>query len=372
MADFDADLKAANDDLKRIRAGVAIRRKGGRLYLRATLPPKPDSDRPTPHQQDCSLGVYANPAGLKFAKDEAKRMSSDLGHKRFEWVNWGYTPKIESRTVAEWSAAFEADYFDRNERNQASETTWHKDYHLPIQQLPQDGVLTEKMMLDVILSKDADSRSRKRFCDTYGRLAVYAGLEIDFKRYRGKYSASTVDHRALPDDDLIREWFYQIKDERWRWVFGVLASYGVRNHEPFHIDLETIAHEPLIWVEKSKTIPHFGLPFPLEWWEEFKLYEPKIPSLTPSVMGSNAKLSTKVSGYFLSKMKPLTLPFTLLDLRHRWSIRTAEMGIDSQLTSKLQAHSQRIHDETYQRNTDERTYRDLMNRFRLPAARVDV
>jgi hypothetical protein len=372
MADFDEELKAVNTDLKRIRAGVKIERKGGRLYLRATLPPKPDSPKVKAHQQHHRLGVNANPSGLKYARSEALRMSSDLDQKRFDWSNWGYTPKIESRTVAAWLAAFEADYFNRNDRNQASETTWHKDYRLPIRSLPQDALLSEEMMLRVILSKEADSRARKRFCDTYGRLAEFAGMAIDFKRYRGKYSASSVDHRTLPSDDLIREWFYRIKDERWRWVFGVLAAYGLRNHEPFHIDMETITNDELIWVEQSKTVPHYGLPLPVEWWEEFKLYEPKLPPLTPAVLSSNSKLSTKVSGYLLEKMKPETLPFTLLDLRHRWTIRALEAKVEDPVAAKLQAHGTRVHSDTYQRNTDERTFRQVLNDLKQRAEKGNV
>lgn len=360
MANFDDDLKAANDRMKRAQYGVIIRKRGTRLCLRATLPPKPDSDKVKDHQQDHPLGVYANPAGLKYAKDEAKRMSADLGHRCFNWLNWGFVPKIQTLMVGEWLEAYEQQYFQENERNGKSETTWHKDYRLPTLNLPQDAPLTEEMMLEVIKTKKPDSRSRKRFYDAYLRLAKFAGLSVDFGKLRGDYSASSVDHRNLPSDDLIREWRDRIPDPAWQWFYGVMAAYGIRSHEIWYIDLATIKKEQLIWVADSKTGAHHGLPFPSHLWEEWRLYEPNVPDIP---MKNNSYLSTRASTYFRSKMKPETLPFNLNDLRHRWSIRTAEMGIDSQLTSKLQKHSKRIHDETYQRHMDESSFRDLQRRM---------
>lgn len=360
MANFDDDLKAANTRMKREKYGVTIRSRGCRLNLRATLPPKPDSGKVRPYQQDHPLGVFANPSGLKYAIDEAKRMSADLGQRRFNWLQWGFVPKIHTRTVAEWLSLYEQQYFQENERNAKSETTWHKDYRLPILKLPQDAILTERTMLEVTLTKEADSRQRKRFYDAYSRFARFAGLEVNFGKLRGNYSASSVDHRNLPSDDLIREWRDRIPRTDWQWFYGVMAAYGIRSHEVFHIDLETIKKEPLIWITGGKTGEHFGLPFPSRWWEEWRLYEPNVPDVP---MKNDSYLSTRASTYFRAKMKPETLPFNLNDLRHRWSIRTAEMGVGSEWTSKLQKHSQRIHDETYQRNTDESSFRDLQRRM---------
>lgn len=65
-------LKQVNVRLKSARIGVTVFRKGKRLYLRATLPPKPGVDRDRPYQQDVSLGIYASDEGIKQFEIEAK------------------------------------------------------------------------------------------------------------------------------------------------------------------------------------------------------------------------------------------------------------------------------------------------------------
>lgn len=46
---------------------MQIYRKGNKLYLEGTFPPKPGSTKTIPHQQYLTLGVSANPPGLKVA-----------------------------------------------------------------------------------------------------------------------------------------------------------------------------------------------------------------------------------------------------------------------------------------------------------------
>lgn len=65
MARQDLTLDAVNERLKAAKVGIKVRQKGNRLYLRGTLPPKPGAEKQHPHQQDLSLGIYANPAGLE-------------------------------------------------------------------------------------------------------------------------------------------------------------------------------------------------------------------------------------------------------------------------------------------------------------------
>jgi hypothetical protein len=76
MAKGKLTLDAINARLKAAQVGVSIRQKGNRLYLRATLPPKPGSTKKHPHQQDVSLKIYANPAGLERAEAEARKLGA--------------------------------------------------------------------------------------------------------------------------------------------------------------------------------------------------------------------------------------------------------------------------------------------------------
>jgi hypothetical protein len=51
MAGTDGRIAQANGRLKASKVGVAIEQIGDRLALRATLPPKPSSDRSVAYQQ---------------------------------------------------------------------------------------------------------------------------------------------------------------------------------------------------------------------------------------------------------------------------------------------------------------------------------
>lgn len=85
---LEEKLKQVNTRLKIARIGVALFRKGKRLYLRATLPPKPGVDRDKPYQQDLSLGIYASDEGIKQAEVQAKALGSQISRDRFVWAEW--------------------------------------------------------------------------------------------------------------------------------------------------------------------------------------------------------------------------------------------------------------------------------------------
>lgn len=78
MSKEEERLKQVNVRLKSAKIGVTVFRKGNRLYLRATLPPKSGLDRARLYQQDVSLGIYASDEGIKRAEIEAKALGSQL------------------------------------------------------------------------------------------------------------------------------------------------------------------------------------------------------------------------------------------------------------------------------------------------------
>jgi integrase len=357
---FDDDLKAANADLKSLRSGVAIRRRGDRLSLRANLPPKPDSDRAEDFQQDVSLGIYANPAGLRQAIAQAKKMSSDVALGSFDWKEWGWSRAEDKYTVAHWIEAFERHYFTDRVRDGKSETTWVKDYMQPFNKLPQDVPLTADIMLEVIRAKEPNSRPRKRFCGAYAALAKLAGIPLDVSALRGNYSPSKVNPRDLPTDEVIREWRDRIPRPDWQWVYGCVAAFGLRDHEVFYIDLKTIKESPLIWVTDGKTGAHYAMACPVQWWQEWRLYEPKLPPVTARRNEDYTHRCGIAFGRDLERSIGERLPFGLQDLRHCWSVRSSLMGIPSEFAARLQGHSHKMHTDTYQRHMDEVAFQAIL------------
>lgn len=76
MVDIEGRIAQANGRLKTANIRVRIRRKGDKLYLRATLPPR--QGETATKQRDLSLGMSANPIGLKLAEAKAKEIGGLL------------------------------------------------------------------------------------------------------------------------------------------------------------------------------------------------------------------------------------------------------------------------------------------------------
>lgn len=171
-------LKQVNVRLKSARIGVTVFFKGNRLYLRATLPPKPGIDRERPYQQDLSLGIYASDEGIKQAEIEAKVLGSQLAKGTFAWADWLRGTQQLPETIGRWIARFEEDYFNRRAKTPEALSTWRCGYWSVYKKLPQDQKLTPGILKALINSTTPDTKTRRRTCDALKRLAEFAGLEF--------------------------------------------------------------------------------------------------------------------------------------------------------------------------------------------------
>lgn len=72
-----------------------------------------------------------------------------------------------------------------------------------------------------------------------GALAKFADVDFDPKPYRGNYLPAKVQPRSLPDDKTIATYRAKLAhNPGWQWVYGMMATYGLRNHECFKLALE--------------------------------------------------------------------------------------------------------------------------------------
>jgi hypothetical protein len=228
-------LEAVNQQLKSANVGVQVRQKGNRLYLRATLPPKPGSEKHKPYQQEISLQIYANPAGLERAEAEARKVGALLACKEFAWSTYqpeSVTPR--KLTTEEWIERFREHYL---RTHTLTERTWNKHWASIYKRLPLDSPLSANAIFAVVLKTEQDSRVRKQACQKLQKLADFAGIDINLKQYQGSYSVSKAKPRDLPTDVMIVEWRDRIKYAPWKWVYGMLATYGLRPHEAFFANL---------------------------------------------------------------------------------------------------------------------------------------
>lgn len=334
---IEGRINQANGRLKAAKVGVSIEPNGGRLRLRATSPPKPGHAATKPHQQRISLGFHANPAGLKLAEAEARKIGALLDCGEFDWSPY-ISNHVAPQTVGDWVAKYEVNYFNRRARNPKSETTWKHDYAQVFGELPSDELLTCELLLTAISTKAPDTRQRKRIVEAYTRLAEFAGIEANFAGLKGHYSSSSVV-RSVPEDRVIAQWREHIPNSAWQWAYGMMATYGLRNHELFHLDCSKL---PLLIVKDgSKTGYHRVHSFYPEWFEAWDLANVNLPNCTGK---NNEALGNRVTHAF----KRYEIPFHPYDLRHAWAVRTIGFKLPTTLAARMMGHSVEVHERIYQ------------------------
>ncbi len=251
-------------------------------------------------------------------------------------------PQRQQKTIATWIEEFERDYFTRRARTPKSETTWQIDYLQVFNKLPIAQPLTPDLLRTVAVSTLPDTRVRKRYCIALGALAKFAGLQLDLKPYTGKYSPKKVSPRELPDDSTIVRWHGQIATSNdWRWAYGMLATYGLRPHELFHLDLQRLETGNFtVKVQDGKTGERIVFPLYPEWVEQFNLLEVRVPKCTGK---ANKDLGNRVTHAF----RRFEIPFPAYALRHCWAVRSLDFGWELSLAAKQMGHSVTVHTQTY-------------------------
>lgn len=367
-AEIDGKIAQANGRLKSNNVGVRIERSHNRLCLRSTLPPKPTSGLDKPCQQRIYLSCRANPSGLKLAEAEARKVSALLDCKQFSWEPYLKTGNDKELVFAsEWVEKFKEEYFNRRTKSPKTETTWDKDYMAVFKRLPDDCEMSAAVLRELVLTTEPDTRGRKRYCIALGALAKFAAIDFSPSSLAGNYSPRKVVPRDLPTDEEIAMWHSKIKHKAWQWAYGMLATYGLRPHELFHLNFDDM---PILTVLDGKTGSRRIWACYPEWVDELGLAEVNLPLATSK---NNSGLGERVSQYF----RRSGLPFTPYCLRHCWAIRTLEFGLDISLAAQQMGHSVQVHSQTYHRwisdRHHQRAYDLLMNRPDRPKApRFDV
>lgn len=358
---MDGRINQANGRLKSAKVGVSIQAIGNRLYLQATLPSK-SGDKP-PHQQRIALGVMANPAGVSFAEKEARKVGVMLAENSFTWEK--YQKQTRSELISDWITRFETHYFTTRERTDKTETTWKGDYLKILKLLPGDQPLSVDVLRSVIDATPINSKTRKRACMVLGALAKFADLPLDVQGLSGNYSAKRTSPREIPEDALIAECWDRFTNPAWQWVYGMLATYGLRPHEVFRLNYDAISSGAMVIEVQENTKTGFRRVWPCypEWFEQFGLSQVILPQV--NVNRANLDVGRAASRYLTNH-----LPFKPYDLRHAWAIRTLAFGLDITLAAQQMGHSVQTHSETYHHwisdQVHQRAFESLMLRADRP------
>ena len=351
-----------------------LREKRGRLYLRSRhFPPKP-GDEPG-QQYEIAMGVNASPAGIKVALAKAKQIDSDLMWDRFDWKPYLKGPQKIPETVGEWVSRYEADHWEHTPRTATKENSYHKNYRLYYQKMSEGSPLTLELMRGTIveLSKPG-SRNRQFYCMSYRKLAEFMGrngviapdelatFKEELKILKQGYEPEPILPEKLPTDDEILAIRERIKNPGWRWLYGMLATYGLRPHEVFRLDLDTFTEKSealRVW-NNTKTGARLTYPCPPSWRSHFRLWEVTLPKIQNIEGRVNNVLTEKVG----QKFRELKLPHTPKDLRHAWCIRTALHGVPDSFAAKWAGHSVAVHTKTYHQAISDAQHREVFERMK--------
>jgi integrase len=359
MADLDARILQTNQRLKAAQLGLQIERRGVKLALRGTLPPRPGSSRLRPHQQRLSLGIPATPAGLKQIEQEAKIVAAQLIQNQFDWreyLTFTDGKRLSQQTLSQQIAAFEQDFFNQPQRlinPAATKTTWSAAYAPYLRKLTEIAIESPALTLPEAIYKTIEStainsRSRQLCCTTLGAFAEFLNLSLpkDLKKLSGGYGASQTQARELPSDEEIVSVWAMIPNPGWRFIYGMMATFGLRNHEVFFCNLNGLKRgETSIEVlPTTKTGSHQVWAFYPEWIETFNLREIRLPPVETDLSKTTLR---QVGQRVTAQFRRYGVPFSPYDLRHAWAVRTIHFGLSDTVAAKMMGHSVLVHTRTY-------------------------
>jgi integrase len=348
--DISDKIKECNDRLQAGCLGVSILQRGQKLYIRSSLfPPKPGSDKTEPHRQEVATGCFASVAGLREAEGQARLISGQLQTHTFAWEPWSKVQLASEKPklVSDWISELKAEVLSVSQN-----VTWRKDYAYTLAKLPQDEPLTGWMLRKLIQETPMNTKSRKRVVTACNRIARLAKLEdAVFSNLSGNYGIKSTAERVLPSDKEIEKWYGKITKARDRWIYGMLAVYGIRPHEIFWLDLEAFRFDQkkVRVLNPTKTGERWAYSFRPQWVEKFQLAE------IQEVISKGRDNSTKGQnvGRWFNRHH---VPFQPYDLRHAWAVYCIHLNVSDTIAAKMMGHSVAVHQKTYQHWLQSRDY----------------
>ena len=343
---------------------LKIEKRGEKLNIRGTLPCKDDQN--ISKIQRISLGVNANLIGLKEAQKKLELINLQLELNQFNWKNWLVNDKDEGKNnkldFYKQINEFE-EFFFREAKNDfltsSRTTTWNSSYKpymkriIKIYDSNRNKELND-IFIKTLKSYKESSRSRKQ-CGT--SLKVFADfikyrLPEEWKLLAKGYGLKKASFRNLPNDNLIKKLWEKIPNKSWQYVFALMATYGLRNHEVFFCDLESLGNggDRIIRIlNTTKTGEHQVWPFHPDWVDFFELRKlGEDPTLLPNI-NRDLKNTTlqNIGKRITDQFRRYKLDIKPYDLRHAWAVRTIFYDLPDTVAARMMGHSVSLHTQTY-------------------------
>ena len=364
---------------------LKIEKRGGKLNIRGSLPSKENKN--IKKVQRISLGIDADDYGLEEAKKKLQLINLQLELDQFEWRNWIISSTQEDKKTHELIikkvSEFEKKFFKENRNdhlNSARKSTWNSSYKPYLKRMisiyqKNDNKDINHIFFSTLKSYKEGSRSRKQCGTSLNIFAEFLELSLpsEWKSLSGGYGIKKASFRNLPDDDLIEELWKNIPNKEWKYVFGLMATYGLRNHEVFFCDLSALKNSGdkiLRILPTTKTGEHQVWPFHPKWVDLFELSSlGNDPTLLPKINRDLKKTTLQNIGKRITdQFNRYKLNIRPYDLRHAWAVRTIFYDLPDTVAARMMGHSVSLHTQTYHHWITKRDQQKAVNNALLKFA----
>lgn len=344
------EIAAANQFLKLngVRLKVELRAGCKSLNLRGSLPSK--SDPSVNRTQRIRLGGGLTPAAIEYAKSKAMELSTLLDSGRFTWdvLSNGST----GDTCAEAVEKFKRHWLESQDRPVETKEKQFRErfFNRGFSKLPMELTISVDVLRTTLYTGwKPNSAGWKIAAQNLNRLAAFCDIEAGLPG--GNYSPNKVE-RDIPDDEQIEKAISAItahgsnrpttiqSRDGWQWIAGMMACYGLRDHEAFScsVDWQIVKGEKLLICSvsdesatdtgRTKTGARVIAPLPSRWIELWGLDRTRKPAVTGSYGGVTS-----------TQFKRMNIGFTPYDLRHAYNLRILlTTGASNLVVSKLMGH----------------------------------
>jgi len=383
------EINNVNDKFATQGSKLRIEKRGEKLNIRGSLPSKEDKNNFK--VQRISLGIKADISGLEEAKKKLQLINLQLELNQFDWINWiSKSNKKEIKNDFEFPNRlnqFEESFFKERKNEYLSstrKTTWRSSYKPYLKRILNIYNHYENEDLENIFQKTLESykegsRSRKQCATSLSVLAKFLDIKlpVNWKLNSKGYGLNKAGFRDLPTDEVIEKLWEQIPNKSWKFVFGLMATYGLRNHEVFFCDLNSLTNfgDKIIRVlPTTKTGEHQVWPFHPEWVEKFELSKlGENPQLLPNI-NRDLKITTlqNIGKKITDQFKRYSLQIKPYDLRHAWAVRTIFYDLPDTVAARMMGHSVSLHTQTYHHWITKRDQQQAVNNAILKVKRAKI
>lgn len=322
---------------------------------------------------------------LKIALEIAEKINCG----KFSWLDyWQWIPEDKrpkglnatTKPVSELIEEYKQHFFDTHGNEFKHEEHWRKK-HDSLSKLPQNEPLSDDGIKKALIYYKIGTCTRKSTFFVLQAFCKHFDYKFCFEPYRDSATYEPQKKKDLTDKIIVNGYFaiknYEptinnknnYKGELTAWVYGMMATYGLRNHEVFNIKNLTTDYVD----ETGFVFPAFNtnpstmpilcttgktgeriqpLPMLPQWVDLFELRNiPVMPDWfddeSLSKRDRDERLYTKIENLSKTVRDTVKLPFTFYNLRHAYALRCRANNVNPIDAANFMGHSLEEHNKTY-------------------------